>query len=229
MRTSTVAALALATVASAHTGFNYASTNGDGSGKTQADFEASFKAAASLEGTNGKFTSARLYTMIQGGTTSDVISAIPAAISTKTTLLLGLWASAGDASFEYELTALKSAIDTYGDKLKDVVVGISIGSEDLYRITATSQASSPNPGAEPSTLVSYIKKVRALIKGTALADAQLGHVDTWTSWTNGSNEAVVDAVDWLGKFFFFFFFSSSLCSVELTATRLRRLPLLPVG
>ena len=48
----------------------------------------------------------------QGGTTSDVISAIPAAISTKTSLLLGLWASGGDVGFANELTALKAAISS---------------------------------------------------------------------------------------------------------------------
>ncbi|KKF93951.1 putative glucan endo-1 3-beta-glucosidase eglC [Ceratocystis platani] len=198
MRSSTVASLAMAAVASAHTGFNYGALNQDGSVKSQNDFEADFKAASSLEGTDGKFNSARLYTMVQGGTDSDIISAIPAAVKTDTTLLLGLWASAGEEQFKKELTALKSAIDTYGDKLKDLVVGISIGSEDLYRLTPESKKSTPNPGAEPDTLVGYVKEVRDLIKGTALEGAKLGHVDTWTAWVNGSNSAVVDAVDWLG-------------------------------
>lgn len=45
-------------------GFNYASTMSDGSARQQSDFETDFKNAKSLEGTNGGFTDARLYTMI---------------------------------------------------------------------------------------------------------------------------------------------------------------------
>ena len=45
-------------------GFNYASTFASGGPKQQSDFETDFKNAKSLEGTNGGFTDARLYTMI---------------------------------------------------------------------------------------------------------------------------------------------------------------------
>lgn len=45
-------------------GFNYGSTFTDGSIKQESDFEAEFKAAQALPGTNGGFTSARLYTTI---------------------------------------------------------------------------------------------------------------------------------------------------------------------
>ena len=31
-----------------------------------------------------------------------------------------------------------------------------------------------------------------------MSGAPIGHVDTWTAWVNGSNAAVIDAVDWLG-------------------------------
>ena len=58
-------ALSIVTVEAAYKGFNYASTNGDGSARTQSDFESYFKTAKSLVGTSG-FTSARLYTMIVG-------------------------------------------------------------------------------------------------------------------------------------------------------------------
>ncbi|CAK7212438.1 hypothetical protein SBRCBS47491_001463 [Sporothrix bragantina] len=189
---------ALPSALAAYQGFNYGSTFTDGSAKAQTDFENDFKTAASLAGTNGAFTSARLYTMIQGGTTNDVISAIPAAISTKTSLLLGLWASGGDASFANELTALKAAISTYGDSLGPLVAGISVGSEDLYRETPTGILNKSGVGASPDTLVNYIAQVRAAIANTALSSASIGHVDTWTAWVNGSNTAVIDAIDWLG-------------------------------
>jgi len=163
----------------------------------QSDFETSFKTAKNLAGTNGAFTSGRLYTMIQGGTTSDVISAIPAAIATNTTLLLGLWAS-GD-TFADEMIALKAAIATYGNKgLADLVTGISVGSEDLYRNSVTSQANDGGIGQDPTTLVSYIGQVKTAIAGTALSGASIGHVDTWDAWTNGTSAPVISAIDWLG-------------------------------
>ncbi|KAI5868515.1 glycoside hydrolase family 17 protein [Durotheca rogersii] len=189
--------LTLASTAAAIKGFNYGATFTTGAVKQQADFEAEFTAAQTLEGTSG-WTSARLYTTVQGGTASDPISAIPAAIKTKTTLLLGLWASAGDESFANEIKALRAAIDQYGDAFTSLVDGISVGSEDLYRNSPTGIAAGSYVGAEPSTLARYIRDTREAIKGTALENSPIGHVDTWTAWVNGTNQAVIDASDWLG-------------------------------
>ena len=65
---STATSLALATLASAasaaYQGFNYGNTFTTGQIKAQADYEAEFKAAQGLAGTDGAFNSARLYTMI---------------------------------------------------------------------------------------------------------------------------------------------------------------------
>ncbi|OJJ43671.1 hypothetical protein ASPZODRAFT_103088 [Penicilliopsis zonata CBS 506.65] len=189
-------ALSLATSEAVYQGFNYGSTYTDGTNKVQSDFEAEFKTAKNLAGTDGGFTSARLYTMIQGGTTDTPISAIPAAIAEKTTLLLGIWASGGD--FDNELAALKSAISEYGDDLTDLVAGISVGSEDLYRDSTTGIEADAGVGVGPDTIVSYIKQVREAISGTTLSAVPVGHVDTWTAWVNGSNSEVIDNCDWLG-------------------------------
>lgn len=43
--------------------------------------------------------------MIQAGTTGDLISAIQAAVDTDTSLLLGLWGSAGQQAFDLELVS----------------------------------------------------------------------------------------------------------------------------
>ncbi|KAE8153309.1 glycoside hydrolase superfamily [Aspergillus avenaceus] len=188
-------ALSLATSEAAHKGFNYGAAKSDGSVKSQSDFKSEFAAAKGLVGTSG-FTSARLYTMIQGGTTNSPISAIPAAIAENTSLLLGLWASGG--GMDNELAALKSAISQYGDSFAKLVVGISVGSEDLYRASSEGEQVNAGIGVGPDALVSYIKEVRSIISGTALSSAPIGHVDTWTAWTNGSNSAVIEAVDWLG-------------------------------
>ncbi|KAF5699649.1 murein transglycosylase [Fusarium globosum] len=189
--------MALAGSASAaFQGFNYGSTFTDGTVKAQSDFENEFRTAAGLEGTGGAFTSARLYTMIQGGSTNQPISAIPAAIKTKTSLLFGLWAS-GDG-FANEIAALKNTVDQYCGQLDDLVAGISVGSEDLYRISPTGIKANENPGANPDILVDYIKQTRAAIKGTCLESVPIGHVDTWTAYANASNNIVIEACDWLG-------------------------------
>lgn len=57
-------AAAASTANAAFQGFNYGATFSDGALKSQSDFEAEFKTAAGLQGTDGAFTSARLYTMI---------------------------------------------------------------------------------------------------------------------------------------------------------------------
>ncbi|KKY19948.1 putative gpi-anchored cell wall beta-endoglucanase [Diplodia seriata] len=199
MRYSTLVGLAasLSTAAAQIKGFNYGSTLTTGAAKSTADFTTEFNLAKNLVGASG-FTSARLYTMIQGGTASTPIAAIQAAIDTKTSLLLGLWASAGQASFDNEVAALKAAIAQYSSAFTDLIVGISVGSEDLYRVSPTGIINKSGAGADPQVLVSYIDQVRAAIAGTAAAGASIGHVDTWTAFVNGSNSAVIDAVDWLG-------------------------------
>ncbi|KAK7743162.1 hypothetical protein SLS53_004247 [Cytospora paraplurivora] len=195
--------VALATAASpalaTYLGFNYGSTFNSGAAKVQSDFEAEFTNAQNLITAPGVFNSARLYTLVQAGTQNSPIEAIPAAISTKTSLLFGIWASAGDADFANELTALKSAISTYGSSLGGLVAGISVGSEDLYRISPTGIANGENPGASPDTIVSYIKQVRDAISGTSLSGVPVGHVDTWTAWVNASNDAVIDNSDFIGS------------------------------
>jgi glucan endo-1,3-beta-D-glucosidase len=134
----------------------------------------------------------------QGGTANDPISAIPAAIAADTTLLLGIWASAGQEGINNEIAALKRAIEQYGSDFTSRVTGLSVGSEDLYRLSPTGIAAKSGYGAEPADLVSYIGQVRQAIAGTALSGTPIGHVDTWNDWVNGSNSAVIQAVDWLG-------------------------------
>lgn len=93
---------------------------------------------------------------------------------------------------------MKSAISTYGSSLVGQVAGISVGSEDLYRISPTGIANGENPGASPDTVVNYIGQVKAAIANTVLSSVPVGHVDTWTAWVNGSNSAVASASDFIG-------------------------------
>jgi len=190
-------AASIAAASAQYKGFNYGSTNADGTIKDQQHFTDEFNTAKNLVGASG-FTSARLYTMIQGGTTNTPISAIPAAIATGTSLLLGLWASAGQADINNEIAALTAAISQYGTAFTDLIVGISVGSEDLYRVSPPGIGNESGPGAQPEDIVNYINQVRAAIASTTANGKPIGHVDTYTAWINGSNSAVVQAVDFLG-------------------------------
>lgn len=61
---------ALSAANAAFQGFNYGAAFTNGAVKTQADFESEFEAAQNLDGTNGAFNSARLYTMVVSSTQS---------------------------------------------------------------------------------------------------------------------------------------------------------------
>lgn len=172
-------------------GFNYGAFFLNNQALTQTDFEAEFNRANNLPTTSG-WNSARLYTMIQYGTTQDVITAIPAAIATQTTLLLGLWISGGDAAITNEIAALEAAIVTYGTSFTDLVVGISVGSEDLYR------DSDGEVGTTATYLIDCISKVRSAIADTDLSGTPVGHVDTYDAFLNSTNSAVIEAIDWIG-------------------------------
>ncbi|KAI6363538.1 hypothetical protein MCOR25_005896 [Pyricularia grisea] len=190
---------ALAAVAAAenYLGFNSGSTKADYSVKVKADFLQEFKTAQNLQGAPGVFNAVRLYTNIQGGTTDDPISAFEAAMETKTKILLGVWTS-GTTSIEKELNALSKAVKQYGSNFTDLVIGISIGSEDLYRNSVTGVTNKAGVGAQPSQLVGFISDFKKTFKDTALGKTPVGHVDTWDVWGNATNKAVLDAIDWVG-------------------------------
>lgn len=178
-------------------GFNSGATTDKPEIKRQADFEKEFQVAQDLQGAPGVFNSIRLYTNIQAGTETDPIEAFPAAIKTKTKLLLGIWCS-GTTSIEKELTALSKAIDQYGEDFTSLVVGISVGSEDMYRVSEPGIRNKAGLGQGAATIVRFMKDVRDLIKDTPLKDAPVGHVDTWTAWVNESNADVIKEADFLG-------------------------------
>ncbi|KAF2020208.1 glycoside hydrolase family 17 protein [Aaosphaeria arxii CBS 175.79] len=201
MRVATTLALAAsfgATLAQeTYLGFNSGATFDDSKAKTQADFEKEFTTAKNLKGAVGQFTSARLYTNVQSGTEDTPIAAFPAAIKTKTKLLLGIWCS-GTTSIDKELEVLTKAIDQYGKDFTDLVVGLSVGSEDMYRVSEPGIKNKAGVGQEATMIVKFVKAARSKLSGTALGSIPIGHVDTWTAWTNGSNKAVINEVDFIG-------------------------------
>lgn len=140
--------------------------------------------------------------MQQANTRNTIVAAIPAAIATNTSLLLGIWCRGGtDFSVGTELAALKAAVDAHGEKLAKLVVGIAVGHEEL---ASNSEAGSKNGavgGLQPGDVVRFIMQTRAAIQNTALARVPVGHIDTWSAWANASNQAVVAASDFLGMNF----------------------------
>jgi glucan endo-1,3-beta-D-glucosidase len=93
---------------------------------------------------------------------------------------------------------LTGAIKQYGSKFTNLVVGVSVGSEDLYRSSELGIQAKAGIGADPTTIANYINQVKNALKGTSLGSVPVGHVDTWTAWYNTSNNAVIDASDFIG-------------------------------
>ncbi|KAI1156179.1 GPI-anchored cell wall beta-1,3-endoglucanase EglC [Nemania diffusa] len=190
-------ALAATCISQPVQGFNYGSKAHDGSCQSYGGFKELFERAKSLPRAPG-FTAARLYTSIQCGTSADPIEAYQAAIDTDTKILVGLWASAGRYVFEKELNALISASRTLGTAFTDRIVGISVGSEDLYRSSPEGIANNAGVGATAEEIQGYIGWLRDWIRGTLLEGKPITHVDTWTAWVRPENYGVIGAVDFLG-------------------------------
>jgi glucan endo-1,3-beta-D-glucosidase len=191
-----VAAALGSTVQATIHGFNSGASDDKGNPKSQQDFEKEFKTAKNLQGAPGDFNTIRLYSNIQWNTPDTPIAAIPAAVATNTSLLLGIWASGTD-NIDNELKALTSALDKYGSKLADLVVGISVGSEDLYRDSNAGRVAKAGVGNDPDTIVRFIKEAKKKLANTALKGKPFTHVDTWTAWVNGTNAKVINEIDFL--------------------------------
>lgn len=179
-------------------GFNYGAVDLTGTTRAQASFQEEFLAARNLPGTNGTFASARLYTSLQGSST-DPIEAFAAAVNTNTSLLLGIWTS-GNPNIQHEVNAILESAAQHGSAFVDLVVGISVGSEDAYRITDRGVASGAGPGVSPPDIANYVNQVRTALIGSPLQGKPIGHVDTYNTFVNSSGwmMPVVEAVDFIG-------------------------------
>ena len=150
-------------------GFNVGAEKPTGGRKTQADWEQDFRTLQSLP---GHFTSARLYASSDSDTLAN---AVPAALATGTTLLVGVWTE-NDDHFNAEKQALMTAIQQHGH---DWIIAVTVGSEDLYR---------GNTNADK--LATQIKDVRGMLWSLGAGSVEVGHVDTWTAWVKPENTAV---------------------------------------
>ena len=95
-----------------------------------------------------------------------------------------------------------------------MVIGISCGSEDLYRSSEIGIKNKSGVGANPDVIANYIKETKSAFAGTALAGIKVGHVDTWTAWYNTSNQAVIDASDFIGVDAYPYFESAADNSIQ---------------
>jgi glucan endo-1,3-beta-D-glucosidase len=164
-----------------YTGFNYGAYWRDDSAKTKEDFVRQFNLAKSLD-TPVSFDSARLSTSVQwhtDKTTMDPIEAFDAAIETNTSLLLGIWLP----SFDAELIALDKAFTTHGQKLADLVIGISVGNEDVHSGFANSDVVEDKIRALRRMMDkhgSLFKRKKLLVGHTDIAGLLLT-LEAWTS------------------------------------------------
>ena len=187
----------LTTAARVYTGFNYgAFWSYPENVKKYADFQKGFSLAKNLTNVPVPFDSARLFTCITAGTKDDPTEAFQAAIDTGTNLLLGMWVSPGakdqsnDIQVANELAALGKAFKQYGQKLADLVIGLSVGNEDIYRSTSDKEV-----GIGMDKTVSTIQSVRKQIADSEFAEYMegkpIGHTDT-------APYAVVEGSDFAG-------------------------------
>lgn len=200
MRSTILVALATsfgATYGQIYLGFNSGATTDSRRVKRQSDYKEEFETAQRLTNSPGVFNSVRLYTNVQPDTTDTPNEAFAAAIETNTTMLLGLWCS-GTTNIRNEISALTKAVTQYGTNFTNLVVGISVGSEDLYRVSESGIQNEAGLGQSADTILGFIRDVRNAIEGTPLSSVPVGHVDTWTAWVNESNSEVIDNVDFIG-------------------------------
>lgn len=183
-------------------GFNIKSNLADGrTCKSPSDYLTLFQRLKTFP---NNLTSTRLY---HSHTCTTLLSAIPAAVKTHTTILVGI--DAHPSKFSLEKGALLQAIKQYGWTW---ISGISVGSEDLYRGTIA-----------PAELAERIYDVRgmlAALPGYAQYKdlARVGHVDTTDAWTNSSNIAVIRASEFIGADIYPYFQSKQNNSIENAPT-----------
>jgi glucan endo-1,3-beta-D-glucosidase len=114
----------------------------------------------------------------------EPIAAFEAAIDTGTTLLLGIWWT---VNISHELKALDTALGLHKNKLADLVVGISIGNEDVHR----EDASIATIGVTVEEVRGHINNPTDYANLFMLKDKPIGHVDV-------PDKTLNDGVDFIG-------------------------------
>ncbi|RYO04577.1 hypothetical protein AA0119_g3902 [Alternaria tenuissima] len=178
------------------TGFNYgAFWSLEANVKKKADFLDGFNLARNLT-TDIPFDSARLFTCKAAGTLNEPTEAFDAAVDSKTNLLLGFWITPGqkggspDENVKNEMAALEKGFKKHGQALSDLVIGLSIGSEDIYRAEEAGEIG-VTAAVVGQTIAQVKKDIAASPFAQYMKDKPIGHVDT-------AKYAVVDNADFIG-------------------------------
>ncbi|USP77837.1 glycoside hydrolase family 17 protein [Curvularia clavata] len=179
-----------------YTGFNYgAFWTVEANVKKKADFLDGFSLAKSLNA-DIPFDSARLFTCKAAGTLNEPTEAFDAAVESNTNLLLGFWITPGkkgdspDENVKNEMAALEKGFKKHGQALSDLIIGLAVGSEDIYRAEEAGEL-----GVTAQVVGQTIAQVKESIAESSFAeymkDKPIGHVDT-------AKYAVVDNADFIG-------------------------------
>ncbi|CAA9963451.1 GPI-anchored cell wall beta-1-3-endoglucanase EglC [Pyrenophora teres f. maculata] len=179
-----------------YTGFNYGAFWGtEANPKKKSDFLDGFSLARNLT-TDTPFDSARLFTCVQPGTKDTPTSAFDAAIESKTNLLLGFWispASKGGSpspAITNEMAALEKGFQKHGQALSDLIIGLSVGNEDIYRAEGAGEIGLTAP-IVGDTIAQVKKSIAISPFAKYMMSKPVGHVDT-------VKYAVVDNADFIG-------------------------------
>ncbi|CAN9286691.1 unnamed protein product [Alternaria alternata] len=163
--------------------------------KKKADFLDGFNLARNLT-TDIPFDSARLFTCKAAGTLNEPTEAFDAAVDSRTNLLLGFWITPGqkggspDENVKNEMAALEKGFKKHGQALSDLVIGLSIGSEDIYRAEEAGEIG-VTAAVVGQTIAQVKKDIAASPFAQYMKDKPIGHVDT-------AKYAVVDNADFIG-------------------------------
>lgn len=202
------------TVDDVHTGFNYGAFWGTPDNpKREGDYYYEFRTAQRLN-TSVAFDSARLFTCRQPGTTDEYIEAFDAAVKTHTFLLVGFYVSETKKSaqkpgqsyesnadmLKNEIRALEKALARHGSALGDLIIGLSIGNEDLESFYSNTVMT----GVSEDVIMDNIATVRNAVLGGAfgesfphinryMTDKPIGYTDTAPYAAK-----VYQRVDWVG-------------------------------
>ena len=183
-------------VSKVYTGFNYGAFWGvEANAKMADDFLDGFNLAKNLS-THTPFDSARIFSCVTMGTKDEPTGAFDAAIKAKTNLFLGFWITpskrgeSNDQQIKNELTALEKGFQKHGQALSDLVIGLSVGNEDVYRWENTVES-----GLAADGVARAIDNVKKAIAASSFAKYMqgkpIGHVDT-------AQHAVIDNADFIG-------------------------------
>ncbi|OLL22544.1 Glucan 1,3-beta-glucosidase [Neolecta irregularis DAH-3] len=177
MRASTFALALFSSLGSASAvgllGFCLGATHADGTCKSQNDFELDFAALKPYTNT------VRIYSLSDCNTLQNIL---PALKTSEFKILLGIWPT-DDSHFAAEIAAMKKYLPMYG---VNNIIGITIGSEVLYRKDLTVDA-----------LAARINTVKSSLAALGFGGVKIGTADSWNILITDAVRPVIEVSDLL--------------------------------